>query len=397
MDNNNNNAIPPAPQAKTSPASSPGSSSRRAALLAKVHKRNEQKRQQEEARALEKKIKADKQKAIKDAKDKQRLDQLKRAQAAKEAAKEAKQREIERIREEKKRIKQQQRETIRLQKQKQKDERKAFEERKKLEMAKKREEHLERLKSFENRKLGRQEEEKERKRRQEIARKQRLEYERACRLYPIEDSLLYKEPEPPGFPLPSRPTKTVSLPIPNDSIQSALRIHDFCTMLSEALKLDKCTFEEFYMAINNSTDILQMETQVYVALLTIILENEYDDEDMMDDDEDSDEEDGSMPALPDTSKMINLAADIIAPLVKSPPHVNMLTTLNYIEMMRAYFFSHPQIQTGISNPLWHSAMFSLGQGKNSWELPFREKIALLNVLVDLVLDCESMAETLDKL
>ena len=41
-------------------------------------------------------------------------------------------------------------------------------------------------------------------------------------------------------------------------------------------------------------------------------------------------------------------------------------------------------------------MFSLGQGKNSWELPFREKIALLNVLVDLVLDCESMAETLDK-
>ena len=37
-------------------------------------------------------------------------------------------------------------------------------------------------------------------------------------------------------------------------------------------------------------------------------------------------------------------------------------------------------------------MYALGQGKNSWELPIREKVALLNVLVDLCLDCEAIAD-----
>ena len=42
-------------------------------------------------------------------------------------------------------------------------------------------------------------------------------------------------------------------------------------------------------------------------------------------------------------------------------------------------------------------MYALGQGKNSWELPIREKVALLNVLVDLCLDCEAIADALDEI
>ena len=42
-------------------------------------------------------------------------------------------------------------------------------------------------------------------------------------------------------------------------------------------------------------------------------------------------------------------------------------------------------------------MYALGRGKNSWELPIREKVALLNVLVDLCLDCEAIADALDEI
>ena len=96
-------------------------------------------------------------------------------------------------------------------------------------------------------------------------------------MYPIEDSLLYKEPER-RFPLPPKPNKFITLPIPNDVISPAMRVHGFCSMLSETLKLETCTFEEFYFALNNKSDALHLEAQIYIALLTVLFEDEYDED-----------------------------------------------------------------------------------------------------------------------
>ena len=150
------------------------------------------------------------------------------------------------------------------------------------------------------------------------------------------------------------------------------------------------------MALSNKSDALHLEAQVYIALLTVLFENEYDEDEESSEEESSDEED-AMPVLPDANSKATIETDVVAPLTQVTPYKRMLSPLNYSEMMRAYFVSKPQIQAAVKTPLWESAMYALGQGKNSWELPIREKVALLNVLVDLCLDCEAIADALDEI
>ena len=303
--NQTNATQPPAPQTATAPPTvAPAMYDRRAALARIRKQREEELRVRQEERARERKLRQEKQRAAKEAREQARREQEMKL----EAIKAAKRKEQERIREEKMRLIREEAERIEERKRKQREERKAFEEKKKAEIAKKRAEHVKRMKAFENRKLSRQEEEKERKRRQELARKKRLEYERACRMYPIEDSLLYKEPEPPGFPLPKRPNKLFTLPIPNDVISPAMRVHGFCSMLSETLKLETCTFEEFYMALSKSR-MLYTWRHRYTLLCLRYFENEYDEMKKVAKKK-SDEED-AMPVLP-MKQQVNDETDVVA-------------------------------------------------------------------------------------
>jgi len=87
---------------------------------------------------------------------------------------------------------------------------------------------------------------------------------------------------------------------------------------------------------------------------------------------------------------------VIKPLGNGLPVVEMLTTLNYSEIMRAYFMSKPEVLEAHGAPSVHSALLSLGsRNQDSWELPVREKIALFAILVDIALETEFVADALN--